>query len=211
VSVASSRRQGSISLPNQLAVVLSPTAFSQLFGYAYATELEVSLLGLVDRDRCVFRVREFFLTEQQGASSRTETDPEALARLVERLITEGRKDDARRIRCWAHSHPGMDTFWSTTDEGTCRLLCSNWLASLVVSDGFRIRCRLDVSSPVPFTLDHVPVYAESLVDPAIERECAGEVREKIKAMPLFGRRRNRKNSNKEDKPCLAKTTIATSS
>ena len=43
-------KQVEVTLPKDLTVVLTRTAFSRLFGYAQATELEVSLLGIVDRD-----------------------------------------------------------------------------------------------------------------------------------------------------------------
>ena len=47
------------TLPTALAVVLTGAAFSQLFSYAYATDVEVSLLGTIDREGSVFAVREF--------------------------------------------------------------------------------------------------------------------------------------------------------
>ena len=95
-------------------------------------------------------------------------------------------DDAKKIRCWAHSHPGMDVFWSHTDDTNCRRLCSDWLVSIVVSDGFKIRTRIDVASPVAFTVDYVPTFCESPIDAVVREQCAAEVKDKIKPMPLFG-------------------------
>ena len=60
----------------------------------------------------------------------------------------------------------MDVFWSHTDDQNCRRLSSDWLVSIVVSDGFKIRCRVDVAWPVPFSLDYVPVFCEPLIDAA---------------------------------------------
>ncbi len=178
-------KQIEVTVPEDLSVILTPKAFSQLFGYTFATELEVSLLGIVDRKGSVFSIREFFLVEQTGSSARTEMDPNAVGELVERLIAEGRLEDAKKIRCWAHSHPGMDVFWSHTDDATCRLLAADWLVSVVVSDGFKIRSRIDVAAPVPFTMDHVPTFYESPVDQAVADQCAVEVKDKIHPMPLF--------------------------
>ena len=191
-------KQIEVVLPKDLTVVLTQTAFSQLFGYAQATELEVSLLGIVEREGDIFSVSEFFLVPQRGAHSHTETDPAAIGELIERLMTEGRSDDAKNLRCWAHSHPGMDVFWSHTDDDNCTRLCSDWLVSIVVSDGFRVRCRLDVASPIPATFDWLPVYCESPVDATVAEQCRKEVAEKIKPMPFlgFGKRANHK---KEDK------------
>lgn len=47
-------KQTQVTLPADLAIVISRKAFSQLFGYAEATQLEVSLLGVVDRDASTF-------------------------------------------------------------------------------------------------------------------------------------------------------------
>ena len=186
------QKQMEFTLPKGMGVMLSPKAFSQLFGYAYATDLEVSLLGIVDRDGPAFTVREFFLLEQEGAHSHTEIDAEDTAKLIEKLFAEGRSDDAKMLRCWAHSHPGMDVFWSQTDDTNCRRMVSDWLVSIVVSDRFRIRCRIDVTAPIPFTLDHVPVFCQSPVDAETADRCKTEVAEKIKHVPLFGGR-NRKD------------------
>ena len=179
-------KQVEVMLPKDLTVVLTPHAFGQLFGFAQATDMEVSLLGTVDRDGSTFTVREFFLVPQKGAHSHTETDPAAIGELIEQLMVDGRSDDAKRLRCWAHSHPGMDVFWSHTDDSNCERLCSDWLVSIVVSDGFRVRCRLDVASPVPVTFDWLPVYYESPVDATIAEQCKKEVDEKIKPMPFVG-------------------------
>jgi len=177
-----------------MAAALTRRAFSQLFSYAYATDAEVSLLGVVDREGAVFTISEFFLVAQKGSSAHTELDQQAVGELVERLIAEGRSGDAKRIRCWAHSHPGMDTFWSQTDDDNCRRMTAEWLLSIVVSDGFKIRCRLDVASPVPFTIDNIPVFLESPIDPAVAAECEREVKEKLQPVTLLGGQRARKSA-----------------
>ena len=196
-------KQVEVALPKDLIVVLTQTAFSQLFGYAGATELEVSLLGIVDRDGSVFTVREFFLVPQKGAHSHTETDPAAIGELIERLMLEGRSDDAKKLRCWAHSHPGMDVFWSHTDDDNCTRMCSDWLVSIVVSDGFRIRCRLDVASPIPTMFDWLPVYCESPIEQSVMETCRKEIAEKIKPMPFLGfgkTTKHKKEGAQMDKP-----------
>jgi hypothetical protein len=194
----SPKKQIEFSLPVTPVISITIQAFSQLFGYAYATDIEVSLLGIVDRGGSVFTVREFFLVEQSGHRSHTETDPVAIAELIEKLIADGRSDDARKLRCWAHSHPGMDVFWSPTDDTNCRRLVSDWLVSIVVSDGFKIRCRIDVAAPVAFTLDHVPVFCESPVDAVTAEQCKTEVKEKIKHVPFFGAGKPKRKKENSD-------------
>ena len=78
----SPKKQVECSIPNHLAVVLTPKAFGQLFSYAYATQMEVCLLGVVDREGSVFKVREIFLVAQHGASVHTETDPVTIAAAI---------------------------------------------------------------------------------------------------------------------------------
>ena len=195
-------KQVEVTLPKDLIVVLTQTAFSQLFGYAQATELEVSLLGIVERDGSTFTVCEFFLVPQRGAHSHTETDPAAIGELIERLMMEGRSNDAKKLRCWAHSHPGMDVFWSHTDDDNCTRLCSDWLVSIVVSDGFKTRCRLDVASPVPVTFDCLPVFVESPIEQSVMDACKKEVAEKIKPMPFlgFGKTNKQKKEDNMSRP-----------
>ena len=62
------KKQIEVTLPKTLAVVLTARAFGQLFSYSEATDLEVSLLGIVERDKSLFTIREFHLVEQRGRS-----------------------------------------------------------------------------------------------------------------------------------------------
>ncbi|MBM4030158.1 MAG: hypothetical protein FJ291_00040 [Planctomycetes bacterium] len=175
------------SLPGDLAVVLSQRAFTKLFAYAYATDLEVSCLGVVEREGNRFRVSDLFLVAQECGHAHTKLDQGAIGQLVEQLIAQGRKDEAGSIRCWCHTHPGnMGCFWSHTDEATCQLLVADWLVSIVVSGGFRLRCRLDLAGPVPVRIDHVAVCLEGAADQPLSDECKREVAEKVCLAPPGG-------------------------
>ena len=60
------------------------------------------------------------------------------------------------------------------------------LISLVVSDGFAIRCRIDVGGVVPFTMDYVPVVVEMPVQTGSLQKYAEEVEEKVRhPVPLL--------------------------
>jgi proteasome lid subunit RPN8/RPN11 len=167
-------------VPEDLQVILAKGAFEQLFGYAYATNKEISCMGVVRRDGSAFTVERFHLVAQEGGSAHTEMDPAALGTLIETLLGEGKADEARAIKCWAHSHPGMGCFWSKTDDNTCRLLVSDYLVSLVVSDDFAVRARLDVGGPLPFTVDEVPVILQVSPDVEALKRYGEEVTEKVK-------------------------------
>mgnify|MGYP001312202872 CR=1 FL=1 len=165
-----------VFIPRDLAVVLSAKAFTQLFGWAYTTHLEISCLGTVSRKGRTFEVEEFFLLDQVSTGVHTELDPEALARLVESLRAAGSAARAQALRCWAHSHPGnMGTFWSTTDDDTARLLAGDCLVSIVVSGGFSIRARIDLGGPLPVAIDNVAV----LWRPSESLPGWGEFREEV--------------------------------
>jgi hypothetical protein len=167
-------------IPDDLKVILTRQAFEQVFGYAYAAGTEISCLGMVRREGSSFVIERFHLVQQDGGSAHTEMDPSAIAQLMEQLLAQGKAEEARSIKCWAHSHPGMGVFWSKTDDNTCALLASDFLVSIVVSDGFAIRCRIDTRQPVPFTIDKVPVFCETALSQEILETYAKEVAEKVK-------------------------------
>jgi hypothetical protein len=175
----SKREPANCYVPEDLCVLLTREAFEQLFGYAYATSDEISCLGAVKREGGIFVVERFHLVKQQGGAAHTEMEPEAVGQLIEELLAKGQADEARSLKCWAHSHPRMDVFWSKTDDDTCQRLASDYLVSLVVSDGFAIRCRIDTRAPFPFTVDQVPVLCESKADEATLARYAEEVRKKL--------------------------------
>jgi len=166
-------------IPEDLAVILSREAFEQLFGYAYSTSSEICCLGTVKQEGERFRIERLYLVPQSGSLGHTELDEEAVAALIEKLLAQGKGEEAHSLKCWAHSHPGMDVFWSKTDEDTCKRLATDYLVSLVVSENFTIRCRIDVGGAVPFTIDHVPVLVETLINPGALKQYAAEVKEKV--------------------------------
>ena len=172
-------RKIQVSIPDDVAVVLSKEAFEQLFGWAYATSLEISCLGSVNRRGNQFFIGRFHLLRQSGSFAQTELDPEAVQELMERLLTGGKSGEARSLKCWAHSHPGMEVFWSTTDERTCQLLASDYLVSLVVSSNYAIRCRIDSATPFPVSFDQVPVYYEMSEDAQAMKKYGEEVKSAV--------------------------------
>ena len=166
----------SISVANDLAILMTTHAFQQLFGWAYSTSREISCLGSIRREGNVFVVEEFYMLEQSSSSASTEINEEAIAKFMEQLLAEGRMDQMAKIKCWAHSHPGMGVFWSGTDGDTCRLLVNDYLISLVVSDDFEVLGRIDITAPVPITLNHVPVFYDLPQDDQLKIACSEQVR-----------------------------------
>ena len=181
-------------------VVLSRQALVQMLSYVSATSLEVSALGVVEKDGAVFRVSRFHLVDQKSTGAGVELIEESVGKLVEELAGEGKSGEVKRLRCWLHSHPRMKAFWSGTDDSTCRLLGGEYLVSIVV--GLEsgqppvVKCRIDLSGSIPITLDDVPVLAEVSENEAEIRLYADEVSAKVKpdlmpcALSLSGARRD---------------------
>jgi len=170
-----------VEMENDVAVVLSAEAFAQLFGYAYATPQEISCLGVVKRKGSIFRIDRFHLAEQEGGCAHTEIKPESIAKLIEKLVAEGKREEAASIKAWAHSHPGMKCFWSKTDDETCRRLVSDYLISIVVSSGYEVRCRIDLGGILPLVLDNIPVFYEPSAEAHVFERYAREVFERVKS------------------------------
>jgi len=187
-----------VSVAEDLAVVLTRDAFEQLFGWAYSTSKEISCLGSVHRDGNRFFIDKFYLLKQSGSSASTELDQESIAELMEQLMTEDKRDEAQRIKCWAHSHPNMDAFWSNMDDSTCRLLVNDYLISIVVGSNFAIRCRLDTAASVPIVLDNVPVFYETPKERLSMDKCAEEVRNMV-SEKFFSFGKKDKGQEEQDK------------
>jgi proteasome lid subunit RPN8/RPN11 len=152
------RERLTVSVAQDLAVVLTKDAFEQLFGWAYSTSREISCLGSVHRNGNRFFIDGFYLLKQSGSSACTELDQDAIGELMEQMMSEGKTNETQSIKCWAHSHPNMEAFWSKVDDSTCQLLVNDYLISIVVGSNFAIRCRIDIAAPLPITLDNVPVF-----------------------------------------------------
>ena len=171
-----------VRMRGEAAIILSPQAFEQLFAYAGVTKREISCLGTITRiDRFVFRIGKFYLIEQESGHANTEMKQEGIGKLVEKLLLNGKKEEATSIKCWAHSHPGMKTFWSQTDVNTIEELTTDYLVSVVVSDNFQILGRVDTGGDFSVTIDNIPIYVEHKFPTETEmKKYEDEVKEKVK-------------------------------
>jgi len=199
--VVSKKESIGVSISKDLAVILTDNAFEQLFGWAYSTPREISCLGSVSRDGNRFIIEKFYLLKQSGTSASTELDELAIASFLEQLIAEGRKEEASRIKCWAHSHPNMEAFWSKTDDETCRLLVNDYLISIVISNNFIVRCRIDITAPLPVVFDNIPVLYQIPQDKSVMDKYADEVRNAVQEMVIsFPTKDNKQVQQNESVP-----------
>jgi len=150
-----------ISSPSNISVLLRPKAMVQLFGYGNQSSIEISLLGIVERDGTKFVITEFFLPKQTGSSASTEIDEDKLEDVYSMLMKEGRAEDLGKLKCWAHTHPRMGVNWSETDHRMCRTFIVDWFVSIVFNEKYEMRCRVDFKvDGIIFTVDNLPVYLE---------------------------------------------------
>ena len=83
----------SCRLPEEPGGVLTREAFSQLFGWACSTHLEICCLGSVRREGATFIVEQFYLLEQASGGASTELEEEALSSFISKLLAEGKRVD----------------------------------------------------------------------------------------------------------------------
>ena len=81
---------------------------------------------------------------------------------------------------------------------TCRLLVSDYLVSIVVSDRFAIRCRIDIAAPVPLAIDQVPVLYEMPQDKDLADKYAQDVKEAVSERFFFFDELDDKKDKKPD-------------
>ncbi len=187
-----------VSIAEDVAVILKKEAFEQLFGWAYSTSCEISCLGSVKRDGNRFIIDKFYLLKQAGSFGSTIINEDALQELMEQLIKEGKGDKVQSVKCWGHSHPNLDVFWSMTDDSTCRLLVNDYLVSIVVSNNFAIRCRIDITTPVPVTFDNIPVFYEIPRDKLSMEKYSEQVKSAVSERALSFVKRLEVQSQKRD-------------
>lgn len=84
-------------------------------------KLEVGWLGTVSKiNESTFHIEEVFLPEQEVSAASTDLMEDGMAKLVEKLLAEGRDDAVSKLRFWGHSHVNMGISPSTTDDSTMK-------------------------------------------------------------------------------------------
>ena len=139
-------------------VMLSAEAEQQLRVWTRAAQGEFSCFGVTEwsEDSGVIAVKRFFLPKQECGAAHTAPDKEAMGGLMTDLVKAGL--NVADLRCWAHSHADMGTFWSEEDNATINQLDNDdWMLSLVVNKAGVYRARLDLYRPFRMTLDKLEV------------------------------------------------------
>jgi len=164
---------------------LLPEVEERIRHFAKLAAGEVSGLGLVEEVNGGFLVTQVFLPRQECTPGGTELDQEWVAALLVTLEEEGL--DSGGLKFWWHSHAGMPTFWSQTDEECIAGLANdNFYTSLVTNKAGEMLARLDIFKPVHVTIDCVPVVVRHESRDLLER-CRKEFEEKVEEkLTVFG-------------------------
>ena len=160
-----------------------------------ANQDEVSALGLIDEVKNNSRttgliVSEIYLVEQTVNGAETTLDDKAVANLMIQLATEG--IDGSRLKCWIHSHAGMKTFWSTTDDDCCVMLANgSYSVSIVTNIRGDILTRLDVYHPCHLILDKVSTQIHYQCSKELEELYTTEFEAKVKRTGIVLKKNDR--------------------
>ena len=159
-----------------LRVELDAEAMEAIRQWTLLARGEFSCLGIVTDDLFIESVHLF---DQSCTDASTELDPTALAKFLTRC------DQPEKVRCWTHSHGGMKTFWSQTDDECIEgLENESFLVSIVVNKAGDLKCRVDLYQPVRLTLDDVPVIVR-VRSAALAADCQREFQQKVREMPIM--------------------------
>lgn len=164
-------------------VYITAAAHRQLMAYIGAVYTEISGLGIVEMPRPgMLVITDIMLLEQESTSGDTNLDQDAMGRLMFQMIEAGQ--DTGTLKFWWHSHANMDVFWSATDESAIANLVegSEWILSIVGNRQGEILARIDTFSPLPMTVDHVPVTILYPADTAYYDAIMDEVKDKVRLM-----------------------------
>ena len=170
-------------------VLVTAVALQKIRAWTAIAKGEFSALGTVEVIGGQLLITDVFLVEQTSGTGSTEMDDEGVARLLIALEEAG--EDSSQLRCWIHSHGGMDAFWSGTDEQCIRdLRNDSFVVSWVCNKAGDDRLRLDLFEPVQLTVDHLQMkmHAEDL---GLVEWCAEEFARKVEEVSLVTRKGRR--------------------
>jgi hypothetical protein len=167
---------------DDIRLYLLPEVEERMRHYTNLAAGEVSGLGTVEQFDGGFLVTDIFLPRQECSQGGTELDQESVATLLMELDNAGQ--DPGALKFWWHSHGGLDTFWSRTDEECIDNLANgDYLLSLVTNKRGNVLARLDIFKPVRVTIDQVPVSVRS-TGVALLDTCRQEIRDNVNNIPF---------------------------
>jgi len=147
----------------QVGIKIPKDVYEKVIYWVKKKDAEVSGFGMVEynSESKTFDVVDAFLLEQEVGSTHTDINPTSLAKLQYRAIKDKYKGT---LSWWWHSHVKMDTFWSSTDKETIKLLGEKgFIVASVFNQHENVRSAACMKVSVPFIgdschfLDEIPM------------------------------------------------------
>ena len=172
-------------------VRLTELAEKQLRVWTMATAGEFSCFGVVEKapDSGLITVTNFFLPKQSCTDVHTRPDRVSMGQLMTELVKAGQ--DVANLRCWAHSHAEMQTFWSSEDtDSISQMDNGEWLLSIVTNKAGSFKARLDLYEPFRLSYDDLPLLLASLApqDEALVAELNAKLQNELPDYTLWPKR-----------------------
>ena len=130
--------------------------YARLRLYVELCPWEIGGLGEVLAEGDGLLVTGLALPDQRVSAAETELQPEAVLRILQQCLEEGR--DPAALRLWWHSHAEEKVEWSETDEATIERFGADSLVSLVTNKAGDLLCRWDIWRPERRTVSGIPVF-----------------------------------------------------
>jgi len=183
---------GALNKSSLPVVYITPEAKQRLDLYISCADGEISGLGTVTRLGNDFLVTAVHLFEQECTTASTELSSEDVAKFLLEAVRNGLAPET--LKLWWHSHAGMGTFWSGTDDATASKFGNGWMLSAVGNKRGEYLVRLDLYEPIRLTLDGLRFEVRQPENPDIRAEVEAEIKEKVKTKqfvytyPYFGQK-----------------------
>lgn len=132
----------------KLKVRISPTAWAKMLYLQEISKTEVGGFGISIADDLLY-IDDFELIKQRCTPVSVKFDDEDVSNFLLDKVEEGFLPE-QVMRIWVHTHPGMNTTPSPTDEkvfsrafGSC-----DWAVMLILSNSSKPYCRIKFNSGV---------------------------------------------------------------
>lgn len=130
-------------------VIIPEPVYKKIMYWVNKADFEVSGMGTVTvSEPGIFVIEDVFLLKQEGTSTTTDIDANAMGKAMYEVHSRGLKGS---LNFWWHSHVNMSTFWSGTDTDTIKQLGANgYLVASVFNKKEEVRSAFCTKAEIPY-------------------------------------------------------------
>lgn len=166
---------------DKIDIYITRDTYKKMFDYVFATKLEISGLGRVEKKEDRLVITDVAIFEQEVSGASTELDIDAIAKFMIDLDKNG--EDMSLWKVWWHSHNSMSAFFSGTDTNTMQELGNtfDYLISIVLNFDKENKTQFNLFNPVSIEVGANLIVEDDekyVVDKDIIKEVAEKVKEK---------------------------------